>query len=99
MNKRALVTQLASKLSSTAALAARAGADAVIEAREGATPAERREDARVALEFSGLARGHAQRAQRVQAELALLEKFDPSAAAPGGPIDLGSIIEVESGAE
>src|SRR5690349_18234346 len=62
MDKLILIEQLAARLRESAAVARRSGQDAAVEAREGATPAEKREDARVALEQGSLARGQAQRA-------------------------------------
>ena len=57
MDKRSLVEQLASRLRATALVAQRAGADAAEVAREGATPSEKRDDARVAIEYGSLAKG------------------------------------------
>lgn len=95
MDKGFLVEQLAARLRDTAALARKAGQAAAEEAREGATPAEKREDARVALEFSSLARGQSARASRAMAEAASIEAFRPQAIVGGGPITLGAIVEVE----
>ena len=94
MDKRFLVEQLATRLRESATVARRAEKAAAVEAREGATPAEKREDARVALEQGGLARGQAERAARVNAELATLEVFHPPQRS-GGNIALGSVVEVE----
>jgi transcription elongation GreA/GreB family factor len=96
MDKRSLVDQLASRLRETALVAQRAGADAAEMAREGATPSERRDDARVAIEYGGLARGQSRRAQRVRAELATLDTFRPQPLPRGARIGLGAIVEVES---
>jgi transcription elongation GreA/GreB family factor len=95
MDKRALVEQLAQRLREVVRSAHRASEDAALEAREGATPAERREDSRVALENSGLARGQEQRALQAAAGLAALEKFHPGPFPPNALIGLGAIIEVE----
>ena len=94
MDKRALIDQLASRLRASAVVAQRAGADAAEMAREGATPSERRDDARVALEYGSLARGQSRRAERANAELELLERFRPHPL--GGRVALGAIVEVES---
>ncbi len=64
-------------------------------AREGATPAEKREDARVALEFGGLAKGQRERAARASADLSKLDVFHPPKLQPQSPITLGAIVEVE----
>jgi transcription elongation GreA/GreB family factor len=96
MDKRSLVDQLATRLRQVALTAQRAGADAAEAAREAATPAERREDARVALEYGSLARGQTRRAERVRAELAALDGFHPAALARNARVALGAIVEVES---
>lgn len=95
MDKRALVEQLAQHLRDVVRSAHRASEDAAHEAREGATPAERREDARVALENSGLARGQEQRALQAAADLASLKKFHPGPFPADALIGLGAIVEVE----
>jgi transcription elongation GreA/GreB family factor len=95
MDKRELVEQLARRLRESAEVARKAGLEAAEEARDGATAAEKRENARVALEYSGLARGQSERAQRTRAELALLDGFRPERFARGAPIALGAIVEVE----
>jgi transcription elongation GreA/GreB family factor len=65
------------------------------EARDGATPAEKREDSRVALEQAGLARGHLVRLNQAQADLAALEGFEPAPIGAHDPIALGAVVEVE----
>jgi transcription elongation GreA/GreB family factor len=95
MNKGFLVQQLCDRLRLTACAARRAAEDATQEAREGATPAERREDARVALENAGLARGQEQRAEQARQSLAALERFKPGSWPAGARIGLGAVVEVE----
>ncbi len=95
MNKQALVNQLRHKLQETTRTARRASQDASREAREGATAAERREDARVALENSGLARGQEQRAKRAILDLEALKQFEPGSFPPDAKIGLGAIVEIE----
>ncbi len=95
MDKRALVEQLAQRLGDVVRSARRASEDATHEAREGATPAERRENARVALENTGLARGQEQRALQAAAGLAALGKFHPGPFPPNALIGLGAVVEVE----
>ena len=77
MDKQFLVEQLASRLRESVQVARKAGEAAAEEARAGATPAEKREDARVAMDYAGLARGQKDRAARTAAELTLLESFRP----------------------
>src|SRR5215211_923174 len=69
MDKMQLVAQLVCQLeaSARAALAARDGVAA--EAREGATPDEKREDARAAHQLAGLGRAQQRRAQQALAEV------------------------------
>jgi hypothetical protein len=99
MDKTFLVNQLVEQLRESAAVARKAGQAAEDEARHGATPAEKRENARVAMEFAGLARGQRERAGRAAAELSTLETFRPPRLPAGGPIAVGAIVEVEDGSQ
>jgi transcription elongation GreA/GreB family factor len=99
IDKTFLVDQLVTQLRESAAVARKAGQAAEEEARHGATPAEKRENARVAMEFAGLARGQKERAGRAAAELSTLETFRPRRLPPGGPIAVGAIVEVEGEVE
>src|SRR3954464_4569906 len=63
MDKRFLIDQLSDKLRESATVARKAGQAAADEARDGATAAEKRENARVAQENAGLARGRDARAR------------------------------------
>lgn len=94
MDKDDLLAQLTAHLQASARDARQAMEAAAIEAREGATPAEKREDSRVALEQAGLARGHQARLGRALADLSLLEGFAP----PKKParIEPGAVVEVEN---
>lgn len=96
MDKQDLLAQLVAHLQATIRDARQAMDAAAAEAREGATPAEKREDSRVALEQSGLARGHKDRLGRALADLAQLEGFEPRPLAGRARIDLGAVVEVES---
>src|SRR4051794_28004883 len=95
MDKRFLVDQLSDKLREPAGGARKAGQAAADGARDGATAAEKRENARVAQEYAGLARGQAARASRVQVELSTLESFRPGPLPRGARIALGATVEVE----
>lgn len=96
MDKQLLVEQLTNRLRESAQVARRAGQAAEEEARDGATASEKRENARVAQEYSGLARGQKDRANRALAELAALETFRPPARLPArAGVALGAIVEVE----
>lgn len=96
MDKDDLLAQLTAHLQATVRDARQAMEEAAIEAREGATPAEKREDSRVSLEQSGMARGQQARLNRALADLALLEGFAPKKLAAQARIDLGAVVEVES---
>lgn len=95
VDKQDLVRQLAAKLRASAETAEQASDAAAEEARDGATPAERREDSRTALEFSRLARAQSQRAAQARADLAALERLDPQPLPRGAAIGLGALVEVE----
>jgi transcription elongation GreA/GreB family factor len=95
MDKRSLLDQLAATIRGTAQVAERASAAAAEVAREGATPHEQREDARVAIEFGALARGQGHRLERARAELEALEKFRPAPIARGGRVAVGAVVEIE----
>lgn len=95
MDKRYLKEQLADRLRAIAQGAKRAGEAAAQEAREGATPAERREDSRVALENSGLAKAQTMRAERAKAELAEVESMPLPQLGPRDRIVVGAVVEVE----
>jgi|JI9StandDraft_1071089.scaffolds.fasta_scaffold26712_4 transcription elongation GreA/GreB family factor len=95
MDKQFLVTQLASRLRESADVARSAERAAADEARDGATASEKRENARVSQEYSSLARGQGQRADKLLAELHLLAEFRPARLPPRSPIVLGAIVELE----
>jgi transcription elongation GreA/GreB family factor len=95
MDKRLLLAQLESKIRDTAQIAERASAAAAEVAREGATPHEQTEDARVAIEFGALARGQGHRLERARAELDALKKFRAPAIPRGGRVEVGAVVEIE----
>ncbi len=95
MDKMQLVAQLVSQLeaSARAALAARDAAAA--EAREGATPDEKREDARAAQQLAGFGRAQQRRAQQALAEIDSLARFRPPPLPASAAIGVGAIVEIE----
>jgi transcription elongation GreA/GreB family factor len=99
MNKIWLVEQLAAHLRRSAEVAKKAGEDARAEARDGATAAEKREDARVAQENGSLAKGQLLRAHRALDDVAAVEQFKPPVLPKAGPVALGAVVEVEDGGE
>jgi len=95
MDKHALIAQLVARVRETLRVAEIARDAAEEEARDGATPAEKREDARTALEFQSLAKGQSQRVVRARAELSTLDAFSPPERREADPVALGAIVEVE----
>lgn len=95
MDKTELVAQLARQLegSARAALAARDAAAA--EARDGATPDEKREDARAAHQLAGLGRASQNRAKQALAEVDALATFKPGPLDVHARISVGAIVEIE----
>lgn len=95
MDKLQLVAQLVSQLeaSARAALASRDGT--LAEAREGATPDEKREDARAAHQLAGLGRAQQRRAQQALAEIDSLAQFRPRPLPSTAAIGVGAIVEIE----
>ncbi len=99
MDKRFMVDQLSARIRETVEVARREGAAAAVEAREGASPDEKRADGRVALENANLARAQNKRAERAQDELLALDGFVPQKLAGSAKVALGAVIEVEDGNE
>jgi transcription elongation GreA/GreB family factor len=100
MDKQFMVEQLAARIRESAAVAMREHEAAAAEARDGATPDEKRADARVAVEFSNLARAQGHRAHAALDDLAVLESFRPPTLTAARPqIGMGTILEVEDGDE
>jgi transcription elongation GreA/GreB family factor len=95
MDKQFMVEQLATRIRDSVEVAMREHEAAATEAREGATPDEKRADARVALEFSNLAAAQARRASAALDDLAVIEAFRPAKA--GARVEVGTIIEIEDG--
>jgi transcription elongation GreA/GreB family factor len=95
MDKKELIAQLVRQLeaSARAALASRDAASA--EARDGATPDEKREDARAAHQLASLGRVQQQRAQQALADVDRLVQFRPPRLADTAAIAVGAIVEVE----
>jgi len=93
MDKQDLIAQLRAQLEATAR-AARATHDAAaVEAREGATPDEKREDARAAHQLTTIGGAQARRARQAQADADALASFRPGPAL--ARIAVGAIVEIE----
>lgn len=84
MDKAFLVTQLAARVESMNATAARAAADAAADAKTGAQRAV------------NLAAGHVQRSAAHVEAVHAVESFRPKPFAKGQPVGLGALVEVES---
>jgi transcription elongation GreA/GreB family factor len=96
MDKRYLIAQLRQKIADSANIANTASSAAAQQAQTGATPREQRQDSRVAMENTRMARAQAMRAQKAEAELAALDRFNPVAASgTGRRVGLGSLVEIE----
>jgi len=95
MDKQFMVAQLAARIRDTLQVALREQEAAAIEARDGATPSEKRDDGRIALEFSNLASAQGRRALAAREDLARIERFRPGSS--GSSVSLGAIVEIEDG--
>lgn len=95
VDKHALVQQIRQQLQTSARVALNAGEDAAAEARFGADASEKRQDARVAIEYSQLAKAQVKRARQAQAALATLESFRPKPLPARARVELGAIVEIE----
>ncbi|MBS1122837.1 MAG: GreA/GreB family elongation factor [Deltaproteobacteria bacterium] len=95
MDKTELVTQLARQLESSARTALSARDAVAAEARDGATPDEKREDARAAHQLASLGRSQQHRAQQALADADRLLQFRPTAFPPTARIAVGAIVEIE----
>ncbi len=93
-----MVEQLAQRIRETAQVARREQDAAAVEAREGATPDEKRADGRIAIEFASLANAQGRRASAALDDVAVLDAFHLPVIHDDRPqITMGTIIEVEDG--
>ena len=88
MDKAHLIAQLVAQLQRQFEV------EAAVEVREGATPNEKSEDSRVALEQGDMARAQQARLARANGDLTLLENFVPVGSHQR--VALGSVVEVDS---
>ena len=95
MDKAELVAQLSRQLSTSARAALSARDAAAAEARDGATPDEKREDARAAHQLQSFGRAQQKRAQQALADADALATFKPAAFKPTARIAVGAIVEIE----
>jgi transcription elongation GreA/GreB family factor len=99
VDKSALIRQVESLLRAALKNAERTAADSRDAAAHLATPQEKRDDSRVALEFGALAKGHAARQKKLQGELEALGQVSAAPLPKGEPIEVGCVVEVEDGRE
>jgi transcription elongation GreA/GreB family factor len=95
MDKQFLIDQLAGRIRESVQVAQREQEAAAQEARDGATPSEKRDDARVAIEFSNLAKAQGRRANAALDDLAALECFHPCKTS--SRVSVGNVVEIEDG--
>ena len=95
MDKQALVEQLRAQIGATARSALSARDAAAAEARDGATPDEKREDARAAHQLGTLGKAQQARAQKAIQEVDALQTFRPAALAATAKIAVGAVVEIE----
>ena len=95
MDKQDQVAQLVRQLETSARTALAARDAAAAEARDGATPDEKREDARAAHQLSSIGKVSQRRAQQALDEVSMLVGFKPPPLPANAKIGLGAIVEVE----
>lgn len=98
MNKRTLVKKIIAHLTGELELLAKAARAAHSEATDEQSKAENKYDTR-GLEASYLARGQSRQAAEVQQAIDQFQALALRPFAPGDPIDLGALVEMESRGE
>jgi transcription elongation GreA/GreB family factor len=95
MDKAALVVQLVDQLRASAHTARQLRDDAAVEARDGATPAEKREDTRTAIEQGAMVRAQDRRMREAESAVEQLMAFRPPVWRDNAPIATGALVEIE----
>lgn len=95
MDKAQLVAQLVTQLETSARAALSARDSAASEARDGATPDEKREDARAAHQMQLFGGAQSRRAKQALADADALAQFRPRPLAERAAIAVGAIVEIE----
>jgi len=95
MDKQALIDQLVRQLEASARAALTSRNAVAAEARDGATPDEKREDARAAHQLASVGRAQQGRAQHALAAVDALARFRPPALPDTARIVVGAIVEIE----
>ena len=94
MNKRALIEKIVKQLTADLDSYLRAARAAHAEATHEQSKAENKYDTR-GLEASYLARGQSKQAAEIEAAIEAFSKLDGRAFAPGEPIEVGALVELE----
>ena len=95
MDKADLVSQLVRHLEASARSALSALDAAALEAREGATPDEKREDARAVHQLATIGKAQHKRAAAALAQVDAVNRWRPAALSPTAAIEIGAIVEIE----
>ena len=95
MDKDLLVNQLVERVQSSVVVAREARDAAALEQRDGATPAEKREDARAAIEHGSMARAQDRRRREAESALQQIVGFRAPAFGERSPIAVGAVVEIE----
>jgi len=95
MDKRVLVDQLINQLQTSARAALSARDAAAAEAKDGATPDEKREDARAAHQLQSFGKASQGRAKQALADADALVAFKPQKLDGRAKISVGAIVEIE----
>jgi transcription elongation GreA/GreB family factor len=98
MNKRAIIQKIAAKLAGELEIYFRAAQFSRAEATHEQSRAESKYDTR-GLEASYLARGQSKQAAEIEAAIAEFEKLATKRLDGNGTIDIGSLVELETGGE
>jgi transcription elongation GreA/GreB family factor len=98
MNKRAIVKKIIARLTDELEIYFRAAQFSRAEATHESSKAESKYDTR-GLEASYLARGQSKQAAEIEAAIAEFEKLPAKKSGADGTVDLGALVELESGGE
>jgi transcription elongation GreA/GreB family factor len=98
MNKRALIKKIVARLTDELAVYFRAANASRAEATHEQNKAEGKYDTR-GLEASYLARGQSRQAAEIESAIAEFEKLAARQLADGEAIDIGALVELETGGE
>ena len=98
MNKRKILQKIIAQLADELGVYVRAAQAAHAEATHEQSKAENKYDTR-GLEASYLARGQSRQAAELESAIAAFDKLQARKFAPGEPIDVGALVELEHDSE